>query len=56
MLQTLTELLNSEQPLNEDNLAALKDLLEQLQCKEKLISGLDARVLKGITSDDDIEV
>ena len=56
MLQTLTELLDSEQPLNEDNLTALKDLRKQLQRKEELISGLDARILKGITSDDDIEV
>ena len=56
MLQTVAELLNSEQSLNEDNLAALKDLREQIQPKEELILGLDARILKGITSYDDIGV
>ena len=55
MLQTLAELLDSEHPPNEDNLPALKDLHKQLQRKEELISGLDAKILEGITSDDDIE-
>ena len=54
LLQSLTEILNNEQPLRVDNIATIRDLHEQLQRKQELISGLDAKILKA-TSEEEIE-
>ena len=54
LLQSLNEILNNEQPLSEDNVATMRDLHEQLQRKHKLISGLDAKILKA-TNEEEIE-
>ena len=54
LLQSVTEILNNAQPLSEDNIATMRDLHEQLQRKQELISGLDAKILK-VTSEEEIE-
>ena len=54
LLQNLAEILEITQPLSEDNIVALKDLYEQLQRKEELLSGLDERILEATTNDDEI--
>ena len=48
MLQNLGELLDKQEPLSEDNIATLKDIHVQLERKDLVISGLDAKILKGI--------
>ena len=56
LLQSLTEILtNASQPPTDDNIASLKDLHEQLQRKQELISGLDAKILEATTNDEEIE-
>ena len=56
LLQTLNETLSeAHSPLNEDQIATLKDLHDQLDRKQELISALDAKILKGITEDTEIE-
>ena len=56
LLQTLNETLNEvHSPLNEDQIATLKDLHDQLDRKQELISALDAKILKGIMEDTEIE-
>ena len=56
LLQTLNESLSeAHSPLNEDQIATLKDLHDQLDRKQELISALDAKILKGITEDTEIE-
>ena len=53
LLQTLNETLSeAHSPLNKDQIATLKDLHNQLDRKQKLISALDA---KSITEDTEIE-
>ena len=56
MLQSLGELLDKREPLSEDNIITLKDIHDLLKQKEEVISGLDTKILKGITDDDDIEM
>ena len=55
MLQNLDEHLNKQEPLSKEDSATLKDIYDQLEWKEEVISRLDAKILKGITNDDDIE-
>jgi len=55
LLQNLTETLNTAQLLNPDYIATLKDFHEQLQRKQELISGLDAKILETVTDDEEIE-
>ena len=56
LLQTLTDILNEAQPpLSEDKIATLKDLYEQLERKQELISNLDAKILESTTDDTEIE-
>ena len=54
LLQSVTEILNNAQPVSEDNIATMRDLHEQLQRKQELISGLDAKILKA-TNEEEIE-
>jgi len=56
LLQNLTDTLETTQPLSEDNIVSLKDLFEQLQQKEELLSGPDGRKLEATTNDDEIVV
>ena len=55
LLQTLTDTLNEAHPLNEDAIATLKHLYEQLERKRELISNLDAKILEGISDDSELE-
>ena len=55
LLQNIDELLRSEQPLTECDTIALRDMHEQLQRKEGLISALDAKILESIDNDEEIE-
>ena len=56
MLQTLAETLSeAHPPLSEDQIATLKDLHDQFERKQELISSLDAKILEGITDDAEIE-
>ena len=56
LLQTLHETLSDmHSPLSEDQIATLKDLHDQLERKQELISGLDAKILEGITDNTEIE-
>ena len=55
LLQSLPEILIDAQELTDDNVATLKDLHEQLQRKQELISGLDAKILEATTDEEEIE-
>jgi len=55
LLRTLTETLNDSQPTSEDTIATLKDLYDQLEMKQELISSLDAKILEGTTDYTEIE-
>jgi len=56
LFQTLTETLSeAHPPLSEDQIATLKDLHDQFERKQELISSLDAKILEGITDDTEIE-
>ena len=54
LLQSVGEILSSTEPLNDDNVTTLRDLLEQLQRKQDLISELDGKILEA-TKEEDIE-
>ena len=49
------ELLAKPQLLSKDNIATLRDLCEQLQCKHELIAPLDAKILEATVEDNAIE-
>ena len=51
----LPVILNDAQELTYDNIATLKDLHEQLQRKQELISWLDAKILEATTDEEEIE-
>ena len=55
LLQSVDELLRSNQPLTEDVTITLRDMHEQLQRKEGLISALDAKILETLDNDEEIE-
>ena len=56
LLHTLTETLSeAHPPLSEDQIATRKDLHDQLERKQDMISNLDAKILEGITDDTEIE-
>ena len=55
ILQGVDELLRSEHPPTEGDTIVLQDTLDQLQCKEGLISALDANILESLNNDDKIE-
>ena len=55
LLQILTDTLNESHPLNEDAITTLKDLYEQLERKQELISNLDAKILEGTSDDSELE-
>ncbi|XP_065900135.1 uncharacterized protein [Dysidea avara] len=55
LLQSLPEILINAQDLTDDSVATLKDLHEQLQRKQELISGLDAKILEATTDEEEIE-
>ena len=55
LLQTLTDTLNEAHPLNDDAIATLKHLYEQLERKRELISKLDVKILEGISDDCELE-
>jgi len=55
LLQSADELFDTTQHLSKDNVAALKDLHEQLQWKQEVISAVDVKVLDAIKSDEQIE-
>jgi len=52
--EAVGELLSTTGPLSDDNLVALIDLNEELQCKQDLLSVLDVKLLEA-TKDEDIE-
>ena len=55
LLQSLPEILIYAQELTDDNVATLKDLHEQLQRRQELISGLDAKILEATKAEEEIE-
>lgn len=55
ILTSVDELLTQPPPLSEDNIATLRDLHEQLQRKQDLITPLDAKILEATVEDDAIE-
>ena len=56
LLQSVDELLRSvEKPLTDDVTITLRDMHEQLQRKEGLISALDAKILDALDNDEEIE-
>jgi len=54
LLQSVGEILSSTEPLNDDIVTTLGDLLEQLQRKQNLIAELDGKILEA-TKEEDIE-
>lgn len=52
---SVDELLTQPPPLSEDNIATLRDLHEQQQRKQDLITPLDAKILEATVEDDAIE-
>jgi len=54
LLQSVGELLSTTEPLSDDNVVTLRDLLEQLQRKQDLIAELDGKILEA-TEEEDIE-
>ena len=54
LLQSAKELLSSTEPLSNDNVVTLRDLHEQLQRKQDLITALDAKILEATKGDDEI--
>ena len=54
LLQFAEELLSSTQPLSNDNMVALRDLHEQLQRKQDLITALGVKILEATKGDDEI--
>lgn len=52
---SVDELLATPQPLSEDNIATLRDLHEQLQCKHDLITPLDTKIPEATVEDEAIE-
>ena len=55
ILASADELLAKPPPLSEDNIATLRDLHEQLQCKHELITPLEAKILEATVEDKAIE-
>ena len=55
LLQSAEELLATPLPVSEINVASLRDLHEQLQRKQDMISALDTRILAAIENDEEIE-
>jgi len=55
MLQSVDECLATTSPLIADQIATLKDLHEQLQCKHTLITVLDEKILETLDNDEEIE-
>ena len=55
LLQSAEELLSRTGTLSNDDVAALRDLHEQLQRKQDLITALDVKILEATKGDDEIE-
>ena len=55
LLQSLHEILTDAQPLTYNNVGTLRDLYEQLQRKQQLISELDVKILEATTTEEEIE-
>ena len=55
LLQSAEELLSRTGTLGNDDVAALRDLHEQLQRKQDLITALDVKILEATKGDDEIE-
>ena len=56
LLQSAEELLTSTETLSNDNVAVLRDIHEQLQHKQDLITVLDTKILEATEGDDDDEI
>ena len=55
LLRSAEELLSTAEPLSNNNVVTLRDLHEQLQRKQDLITTLNLRILEASEGDDEIE-